>query len=1007
MNNRIFTLIVSVIFSVSVFAQSPEITNQPGNKVVCENENISFTIEAEGSTPLNYEWFHDGSSIGNNSPVLEFAPALAIHSGEYYCIVSNGEGSATSNTVQLVVAESVPVVSDISDGGNFCEGSAQNLSITYSGVTSGFQWFLNGNAVSGEDNSSILFDEIASTDAGTYYCVVSNACGDTQSDEVSIEVTELVNITTQPVGETVCEGEDATFTVEAEGSDLNYQWYGNDILMGSETNSELVISEVSAGPVIIYHCVVSNICGEETSNEAGLTVETLPQITASPMDNDACIGEEITLTSTASGTPPISGQWYINNEAVTDSIYETLTITISATDSLHIHKEFTNACGTVSSDTAIIKTNYPPQITEQPTDSVVCLGNDVSLNIKVVGTQPIYFQWQLNDVNVQGDEYTGINSYNLHIEGADESHAGNYTCIVYNECGSVTTEIAEVEVVLPPVIASQPEHLSLCEGDTAEFNIISQGSEPLSYAWMNPESTEILSTEEDFIIYGIDAEDYNDYYCIVSNVCGDLSTDTIKLEVKTLPQFITQPQEIDACQGDSVALEVEVEGTDPMELLWFKNYGAITDADESTYIFDPALSTETGYYMCVAINECGVTESDEVIVNIGTAPSITWDPTGQELCENEELILYSNASGENVYFQWYNNDEPIQGQTDTTLYIAHADDAMSGEFYFQAYNGCASVNSETVTVTIHPAPEFDLGADQEFCDGESYTLGTSVDAISYNWNNGLSSAAQITVDTTGQYFLAAVGENGCTGYDTVFVEFHPYHHVQLGDDAIHCGPMTLDAGEGAYSYQWNTGDDEHSIEVTESGTYWVTTEGDEFGCTDSDTVTLDIREIPIIDLGQDLTIARDSSVTLSVQEGFIVYLWSNGNNTNEAVYTGDYLGAGTHDVWVEVTAENGCTATDSIVITVLQGDKVNQLFGGEYVHISPNPATQSFNLEFDLRERLETIQIYDAQGKIMNDIRVDESENHVQVDIIDLTKGMYIIKLQTSSRSLNYRLIKY
>ncbi|MEA1875109.1 MAG: immunoglobulin domain-containing protein [Bacteroidota bacterium] len=1007
MKLHFFAIAFAFLLPLTTLAQSPQITTHPGNKLFCINDYGTLQIEATGAAPLSYQWYKEGNPIpSETSEIIIFDPVELTHEGEYYCEVSNGEGSVNSETAQVIVFSGEPEVATLSSGGDFCEGNTQEFSVTVTDNPTNYEWFKNGTFITGSYGPSITLSDLNSSDTGIYYCELSNACGTSQTDNIDVNVLDTVSITSQPVGQTVCEGDNAVYTIEAEGSYLEYQWYDNGTEITGEITTQLIIENVQTDNSSSYYCVVSNMCNSVTSNSVGMTVNVYPQVTAHPNNAFECLGESVSLISTASGTPTITGQWFVNGEAVTDSVFSTLTVELETSDSLFVYHAFTNGCGTVNSDSAIIIPILPPTIIEQPVDTTVCLGNDALFRVKVVGTEPFNYQWQFNEADVNGSAYSGENTFELQISEVNEGHEGSYTCIISNECGQIISDARELDVVLPPNIVSQPDEITLCEGNTANFEMIVQGTEPFEFAWMNPGSDDIIGTNQSLVINGVEPQDDNDYYCIVSNECADVPTDTVSLNVKTLPDFVLQPEDLDACHGDSAALIVSVTGTNPMDLLWFRNEGAITGAEDSLLVFNPAETLETGYFFCVAMNECGITESDEVHVNIGTAPAITWQPYDQSLCENETLTLYSGASGENVFYQWFNNGVEIPGQNDTILLIPAVDDAMSGEFYFQAYNGCAAVNSETVVVEIFPAPEFDLGEDQDLCDGESIILSTDVLAQSYSWNEGLSHTASYEVNSTGEYTLAAVGDNGCTGYDTVYVEFHPYHTVILSDDMSNCGHLTLDVGEGAYSYDWNTGSTEPDIEVTESGTYYCTTEGDAFGCISSDTIDITILTVPVIDLGDDHTIARDSSVTLSVEEGFLSYYWSNGTNMNEAIYTGNYLGAGTHEAWVMITAENGCTTSDTVQIIVLQGESVGQIQNGEMVSIYPNPASETVTFEFDLQESLVKIDVLDMNGRVVLSVNENQFKGMRNIELSALQSGLYIINLQTKSRSINYRLIK-
>ena len=120
-----------------------------------------------------------------------------------------------------------------------------------------------------------------------YQMTISNFTKDT-----TIVVTKINNdpeptgpvITTHPADVTVAKDEVATFSVEATGENLKYQWQvlpaGQDnwIDFPGETNPTYSVTVLPANNGTKYRCVVKNAEGTVTSNAATLTV-TIPTIT--------------------------------------------------------------------------------------------------------------------------------------------------------------------------------------------------------------------------------------------------------------------------------------------------------------------------------------------------------------------------------------------------------------------------------------------------------------------------------------------------------------------------------------------------------------------------------------------------------------------------------------------------------------------------------------------------------------------------------------------------------
>ena len=101
-----------------------------------------------------------------------------------------------------------------------------------------------------------------------------------------------------------------TFSVSATGTGtLSYQWRRNSFVLLGATNSSYTIDPVNVIHAGNYDVVVTNLCGSTTSATASLTVNRIPNIFTQPVAQSTCVGNPVSFTATASGTPPLSFQW--------------------------------------------------------------------------------------------------------------------------------------------------------------------------------------------------------------------------------------------------------------------------------------------------------------------------------------------------------------------------------------------------------------------------------------------------------------------------------------------------------------------------------------------------------------------------------------------------------------------------------------------------------------------------------------------------------------------------
>jgi hypothetical protein len=145
---------------------------------------------------------------------------------------------------------------------------------------------------------------------------------------------------------------------------------------------------------------------------------------------------------------------------------------------------------------------------------------------------------------------------------------------------------------------------------------------------------------------------------------------------------------------------------------------------------------------------------------------------------------------------------------------------------------------------------------------------------------------------------------------TLSVQIFRKPEINLGgDDCLPAGgSKTLTAGLPGMIYRWNTGATTQAITVNATGTYSLTVWDPASGCSSTDSVTIRVGQLPIVNLGPDKT-SCGAPVTLDAGPGFS-YLWSNGATTQTiSVTSSDTL-------FVKVTnPATGCTASDTVIVT--------------------------------------------------------------------------------------------
>lgn len=158
----------------------------------------------------------------------------------------------------------------------------------------------------------------------------------------------------------------ATFTVSSEGTfPMSYQWYSNNVPVGTSANSFTTGANRTAGANEIY-VVMANSVGSVTSRVAALTVvdgtSEPPTITGHPQSASVTEGAAANFTVTATGTAPFTYQWYWKGGEVgaSSSSYTTPATTL-LDDGSEVYAIVNNSLGSATSSVAVLSVSAAPE----------------------------------------------------------------------------------------------------------------------------------------------------------------------------------------------------------------------------------------------------------------------------------------------------------------------------------------------------------------------------------------------------------------------------------------------------------------------------------------------------------------------------------------------------------------------------------------------------------------------------------------------------------------------
>lgn len=661
--------------------EPPMIAQQPASSTNTVGSTAVFSVTATGTAPLSYQWYYNEGAIGGaTGAMLMLSNVQKSDAGDYKVVVANSAGNVTSAVARLTVIEAD--FGDAPDGPYptlLASGGARHIAQPGVYLGSGVDFETDGQPSSGAtgddvngtaDEDGIMFrdallvgqlarvDVIASTSGvlNAWFDFAGNGTWSDSGDQIFTNTPVVAGTNSLAFQVSAAATLQPTFARFrfSTASDLGFGGEAPDGEVEDyavrATAAVQLAAAMTVSPVIT--AVGSNVSYEITVTNHG------PSAAANVVVTDLLPGSVSFVSAVASGGACTQDGQLVRCELGTLAAAGSGTVVITAT--ANVEGAITNVATAASSDhelfagdntaQVISEAQLYPAIVQQPTSQTVTNGDTATIGVVATGTNPQY-QWSFKGTNI-----SGATSATLVIAAVQPSHEGPYVVRVSNGVGSVTSAVAQLTVLLPPMITAQPQSIRVNGGSAASFTVQASGTEPLSYQWLHDGVPVSGGTGATLVITNAQRSDEGVYVVMVSNAAGAIQSEPATLSVVVAPEIVGHPQSATNFAGGTAMLSVMALGSEPLHYEWFFNDTNLVQSGASAVLMITNVqSANAGFYHAVVTNGAGMATSvvaqlSIVHADFGDAPEIGY-PTLLNFNGAHHLIVTGVHFGSQIDFE--------------------------------------------------------------------------------------------------------------------------------------------------------------------------------------------------------------------------------------------------------------------------------------------------------------------------------------------------------------------
>jgi len=821
----------------------------------------------------------------SNNPTLTLGAAGVTT----YTVTEKTTATGCSASTSVAITSLSLPAANAGSNATICSGSPYTIG---AGSVSGSTYSWSPSA--GLSSSTASNPVVTPASAGSYTYAVTETNG-TCSNTNSVVITANPQpIAIAGASATVCSGTAYTLGTGTTSGNT-YAWTPSTGL-SSATVSNPTATPASATTYTLTQTITVTGCVATATVNVG--VNALPAAAAGA-NASICSGASYTL---GAGTLPVSGStysWSPSTSLSSSTVFNPVA-TPGSTTTYTVTETNSNNC--VASNTIKVTINTPAAFAGAA--QTVCAGSSVQIGTTAVGGST--YAWSPS---------TGLSSSTASNPTLAAASAGSFTYTVTETNSTSCTNSNSVVITVNPTptpTAGAPG--TVCAGTAFTIGTgTAVGGD--TYSW-SPSTGLSSSTVSGPVATPSSTTTYTVTEKTTATGCA--ASATVKVTALPAPAANAGAAAF-ICPGGSANI-----GAAPVTgdtYLWTPALG-LTSNKASNPIATPSSTTT---YTLTETNSIGCSASNSVTVKINIPAAATASPA--TICGGTPTSVGAATVVGSTY-SWVSSPA---GFTST------AGNPVAAPFVTTTYtvtevNSTGCTNSNSVTITVNPAPAAAVGPPVTICNGSSASIGAApVSGSTYSWtpSTGLSSATvsnpTVSASATTTYILTETNSLGCSAQHSVVVTVRVVA-ANAGSNASVCAGGSAAIGAASVSgstYSWSPSTGLSSTAVSNPNatplatTVYTVTETNG-ACSASHSVTVTVNSLPAAAAGSNTSVCLGNSATLGAAlVSGSSYSWSPSAGLSSSV-AAQPSATPTVTTTYSVTETNtaGCTASHSVTVTV-------------------------------------------------------------------------------------------